>query len=171
MPEFVSILGKQFPKHERLALKNKSNEVIINEFSNDGKPIQPGEDFIYDGPDREAMRIIKEEGGPDATFIGEDFRNNPEFLQSIRSQGFNDVDDYLKKIGFNEKKSVEAGNKLIEKQASHEPPPLHEESLNMGGGQDRSGNKNNDAIGGFGDERVRPASEVRKKRGRPARQQ
>lgn len=169
MPEFVSILGRQFPKHERLGLTNKSDKVIINEYSNDGKPIQPGEDFIYDGPDREAMRIIKQEGGKDATFLGEDFRDDPEFLQSCRNRGFNDVDEYLKNIGFDEKNSVEEGNKLIEKQVSHTPEEPQEETLIMGGGQDRSGNIDNDSIGGFGDERVRPASEVRKPRGRKKR--
>ena len=49
---------------------------------------------------------------------------------------------------------------------AHKDPEKKEEIVSLGGGRDTSGNKDNDIVGGFGDEKVRPMSEIKKKRGR-----
>ena len=167
MPEFVSIGGKCFPKHERIGLVNLSDEVIINEFSNEGKPIQPGDPFIYDGPDRAALEAIIEEYGEDAKHIGEDFKSNPEFIQQTRNMGYNTVEDYLAAIGYDKKKETEKSEQFIKQETAHTPEVPHEESFIAGAGIDESGAADNDVCGGFGPERLRPASEVKKPRGRP----
>ena len=135
-----------------------------------GHVVKEGENFLYNGPDREAVKVLKEQG---VESLGKNFKTDPEFLQAVRNMGFNTVDDYLKHIGYDEKSEIEKQEKLTMIINKHESPEETDEILVMGGGKDMSGNKNNDAIGGFGPERIRTPDEITntqtKKRGRPKR--
>ena len=166
MPEFVSNSGEWTPKKERIALKNKSDEVIVNPHANDGKPVEPGQEFIYEGPDREAVKMIEETEGKGAKKIGRKFTRDAEFIKAVKTMGFNTVPEYLKFIDYDEA-VAEAKFKEVKDAKSHEPEVKKEEPLITGAGIDQTGNESADVIGGFGDERLRPASEVRKGRGRP----
>lgn len=71
MPSFVSNGGKWEPAHER-AFDPKTGE-------------------IYDGPDREAVKYIEQEGT-----VGKDALTDPELKMASRNMGFNTVEEYLK---------------------------------------------------------------------------
>lgn len=158
MPNWISLRGKWFPCKEKVALKNLSKDP----FKYKNEVIQPGDPFIYEGPDREAIKHLVLEG---LETLGTDFRRDPEFLQMVRTMGFTageqGVGDYLTFIGYDE----EADEKRFKDQASvvkkHDLPERHREILTMGGGRDTTGNKSADIIGGFGEEKVRPAAELR----------
>lgn len=142
MSKWVSKEGEWYPAKERIALKNLSGKVKII----DGKEIQPGEDYIYEGGDRAALfELFK----ANVEKIGTNFRSNPEFLQAMRNQGFNSVDEYLKAIGYDEKKSEEDFNKKAKKVHKDEIPKRVEAIKVLGGGQDTAGG-DQDRYGGFG---------------------
>jgi hypothetical protein len=158
MPTFVSNKGVWYPAKEKIGLTNVSEEDIVYK----GKRIKPGEPFVYAGPDREAVKRIKEENGEDGETLGTDFRTDPDFIQATRTMGFNTVEEYLKMMGYDE----EADNKKFKEKASsvkaHEPPVPVDETYIPGGGRNTAGDKSQDLTGGFGDQRVRPADEVRR---------
>ena len=152
MATFISNKGKWIPAKEEVGLINKSDKII--EYN--GQKIEPGKPFIYKGADREALKALELAG---VDHLGTDFRQDPEFLQSIRNQGFNTVDDYLKHMGYDE----EADEKKFKEQAevvkAHDIPAKVAEINILGGGRDTSGNKDNNAMGGFGDEKLRKPKE------------
>jgi general stress protein YciG len=162
MPNFVSVGGVWKPRKESAMMTNTFGKTIESEFitASDGSHVvKPGENFLYNGPDREAVKKIKEEGEQ-----GRHFKNDPEFLQAVRNMGFNNVEEYLKHIGYNEKSDKEKQEKLIGITNAHEDPKKVEEILVLAGGKDMSGNKSNDVIGGFGPERLRSPEEITKQR-------
>lgn len=158
MGNFVSNGGKWYAAKEKIALVNKGKEPIFYK----GKEIAPGDPFIYEGADREALKALNEAG---EEFLGKDFKRDPDFLQAVRNMGFQSgeqgVKDYLEMIGYNEKEEEERFKKISSVVKRHELPEKAKEIVAFGGGKDTTGNRNNDIVGGFGDERVRPASEVK----------
>lgn len=157
MSNFVSDKGIWHPAKERVALVNRGTKPIENMTKKGMETVQPGEDFIYEGPNRMAVKMIHENGGE---YLGHDFRNDPDFRQSIRNQGFETIEDYLKNLGYDEvadKKKFEERAAVLKKS---EIAKKAEEIRIMGGGKDYSGNKDNDVIGGFGDERLRSPKEL-----------
>ncbi len=154
MSSFVSVKGKWYPAKEKIALTNLSEASI----KYDGKTIKPGEPFIYDGPDREAIKALHEAG---QDHLGEDFRRDPDFIQMTRTRNFNSVEEYLEWLGYDEKKHDEECKKKMHSVKAHEIPKRVKEIKAMGGGKDHSGNRDNDVIGGFGEQKQRSASEVK----------
>jgi hypothetical protein len=154
MSTWVSDKGKWSPAKEKIGLTNLSDVSI----KYGGETIKPGEPFIYDGPDRQAVKELHESG---ETHLGEDFRRDPDFVQMTRTRNFNSVEEYLAWLGYDEKKHDAECKKKMHSVTAHEIPKRAKEIKAMGGGQDRTGNRNNDVIGGFGDQRQRSASEVK----------
>lgn len=160
MASFVSKDGVWYPGKERVSLKNISGKVLTNPSSEGskfhGEVVQPGDDFIYEGPDRAAMfHLFKEK----VDTLGQDFHSNPDMIHMARQFGYKDVNAYAKAVGYDKEKveaDFQAKASVI---AKHELPKRAKETMIMGGGQDSSGS-GADVIGGFGDERVRPASEL-----------
>lgn len=170
MPTWVSDeKGIWHPAKERVALKNISDKPIkIKQTDDDGKfftkTIQPGEDYIYEGPDRAALfQWWEENGKPDASAMkamdgnvtmGEDFRINSEFLEQYAKArqmfGFNKVDEYLVYLGYDEKKRHEDFVKKASTVTKHEAPQRIAEAKKLGGGQDYATGKLN-RYGAFGD--------------------
>lgn len=161
--------GILHPAKERVSLKNLSDKVIeIEQTASDGKKfkqlIQPGEDYIYEGPDRAALFQWWEENGrlsaqemknlDGNVTMGEDFKMNSEFLEQYAKArnmfGFKDVKEYLVYLGFDEVKA----HKRFEEKASivskHDLPNRIKEHKRLGGGQDYATGKLN-RYGGFGD--------------------
>ena len=159
MANWVSLRGKWFPCKEKVALKNLSDKP----FEYKGEVLQPGDPFIYQGPDREAIKQLALEGLEN---LGTDFRRDPEFLQAVRTMGFTageqGVGDYLTFIGYDEEADEKKFNETASIVSKHDLPARNREILTLGGGRDMTGNKNADVIGGFGEEKVRPADELRK---------
>ena len=146
MPSFVSNKGLWSPAKEVIGLINKSTEVI----KYDGKDIQPGQPFVYSGPDREALKMLNDAG---AATLGTDFLHDPEFRQAVRNQGFENIEDYLKHIGYDEEADTKKFKERTATVKAHEVPSRVAKINTMGGGKDFSGNKDNDIVGGFGDEK------------------
>lgn len=152
MPTFISKGGKWFPAKETVGLVNKSTKII----KYNGQDIQPGEPFVYKGADREALKMLHEQG---VETLGSDFKNDPEFRQAVRNQGFENVEQYLKHIGYDEDGENARFTKTAEEVKSHDIPKKVKEIKTLAGGKDFSGNKDNDVIGGFGDMKLRSANE------------
>lgn len=170
MPSWVSDGSARWhPAKESVSLKNISNKAIVVEMKDDAgkifkRTVQPGADYIYEGPDRAAMYQWWEENGrPSAeemkknesnVTFGEDFKSNTEFMEQyakFRNMfGFKDVDEYLKYLGFDQVKA----QKRFEDNASvvrvHDLPSRSPEIKKLGGGRDYATGKNN-VYGGFGD--------------------
>ena len=146
MPSFVSNKGLWSPAKEEIGLINKSEKVI----DYDGKKIQPGQPFIYNGPDREALKMLEDSG---AATLGTDFRHDPEFRQAVRNQGFENIDAYLKHIDYDEAVDEKKFKEKTATVKAHEIPARVAKINVMGGGKDFSGDKANDVVGGFGSEK------------------
>ena len=159
MGTFVSKEGVWYPAKEKVALKNVGKKDLVYK----GVVIKPGEPFIYEGPDRVAVDELKKSG--EETF-GHDFRSEPEFLQAVRNMGFNTVDEYLKHIGYDQEKELKKFEDKASSVQAHEVPKPVDEIYIPAGGKDTSGNKEADIIGGFGDQRIRSADELRKPKGK-----
>jgi hypothetical protein len=152
MPTYVSNRGVWHPAKEKVGLVNKSDKPI--EYN--GKTIQPGEPFVYEGPDREAIKELHLAG---RTTFGQDFKTDPEFLQMVRNRGFQSVEEYLSMIGYDEEKAEKEFEERAAVVQAHEVPKRHAEIKMLGGGKDTSGNRQ-DLHGGFGEERLRTPAEV-----------
>jgi len=162
MSNFVSLSGKWYPKKESAMMKNTFGRTIESEFvtANDGgHVVKEGENFLYNGPDREAVKMLKEIG---EDHLGHDFRTEPEFLQAVRNMGFNNPEEYLKSVGYDEETDLKKQRALLSIVNAHELPKETEEIIMMAGGRDYSGNKENDTVGGFGPERIRKPEEITK---------
>lgn len=170
MPTWISDeKGQWHPAKERAALKNISDKSIeIEQTSVDGKKfkqlIEPGADYIYEGPDRAAMfQWWEENGRPDADTMkklegnvtfGEDFRSNTEFMEQyakFRNMfGFKDVEEYLKYIGYDAEKSRKRFQEKASIVAKHDLPARSPELKKLGGGDDKANPGKNQKFGGFG---------------------
>lgn len=172
MPRWITDeKGKLHPSKERVSLKNLSDKPIkVEQTADDGKKffqtIQPGMDYIYEGPDRAAMFQWWEENGkptaeqikamePGTITMGDDFRSNAEFMESYAKYrnmfGFKDVDEYLKYLGYDADK---ARKRFQEKSASvniHDLPNRVPEIKKLGGGDDRANPGKNIKYGGWGE--------------------
>lgn len=163
--------GVWHPAKENVALKNNSNKTIeIEQTDVSGvkfkKLIPPGSSYIYEGPDRAAMfQWWEENGKPTAeqmkdktdgnVTFGDDFRKNSEFMEyygKFRQMfGFKDVEEFLKYLGYDPKKSH---NRFLEKASmvnTHDAPNRIEELQRLGGGTDNANPGKNLRYGGFGD--------------------
>jgi hypothetical protein len=150
MPTYVSKRGEWSPAKEKIGLTNKSDEP----FEYNGQMIQPGEPFIYDGPCRGA---IKELANADVDVLGQDFKADPEFLQMIRSRGFNDMEEYLKFVGYDEEADEKSFNEKAAKVKGSEIKKRAEAIKVLAGGQ--ASNREESIVGGFGDQKMKPASD------------
>ena len=150
MPQFVSIMGKFVPAKERVVLKNTSNEVFINPSADyskyAGEEVQPGQEFIYEGPCRKAMCDLHAEG---LEYYGQDFRKSPDFLEHLRKFNFKNEKEYFKFIGFDEEKTIKEAEAKASMISGHELPAKVKEIKKLGGGNDTSG-EGNIQYGGFG---------------------
>jgi len=150
MPRLVSVLGKHYPAKERVVLKNTTKEVFINpsaEYSKyHGEEVQPGAEFIYEGPDRRAMCDLHKEG---LEYFGQDFRKSPEFLEILRKFNFKNEKEYFNFYGINVDEEIKKAEEKTAKITSHELPARVEEIKKLGGGNDTSG-QGNERYGGFG---------------------
>jgi len=168
MPSYVSKDGVWFPAKEHVVLPHLTGTK--NE--------------VYDGPDRAAEFELAQafgvetegvnKGKPLVTTFGEDFRLNAEMIEVARKFGYQDtvdvegnvtvsaVEKYAKARGYDPKKS----DKLFKEKAAvivkHIEPERKPEPLITGGGVSTAPG-NETLIGGFGEQRVRPASEITNK--------
>lgn len=157
-PTFISERGIFHPAKEKVSLKYKGEKKIAKKdlppgVTISGDFLNPGDDFLYDGPDRGALQMIHKETNGDGV-LGSDFRTDPEFIQSVRNRGFNTVDEYLKSIGYDETKDKKKFEEKVSKVQAHEVENRVNEIEVLAGGRDFTGSQN-DIIGGFGDEQIR----------------
>ncbi len=158
MPSFVSKEGTWIPAKEIAhGIENKTGKTLDHEYlinSEGGHVVKPGEKFMYNGPDREAVKMLAEAN--EAQF-GHNFRNDPEFLQATRNMNFHSVDEYLKAIGYDSKKAQDDADKKADTTINkHNLPQRAKEIKAISGGRSTAG----DFIGGFGDERLRESKEL-----------
>jgi len=166
MPTFISKKGVWYAAKEKvggLIYKGKKSipkselppSILIA-----GEVLNPGDPIIYDGVDREALKLLGREGYDmnGDMVIGTDFRHDVEFLQSVRNMGFQNADEYLKHLGYDEQKDEEDFKQKAERIKSHEVAQKVSEIKIIAGGKNMAGE--GDFIGGFGEEKLRPAKEV-----------
>jgi hypothetical protein len=162
-PSFVSKRGEWHPGKESCSMVNDFGRVIESEFitANDGShKVGIGETFLYNGPDREAVKALKEAG---VDHFGRDFSTHPEFLQACRNMGFNDYKDYLKVIGYNEEEENKKFDKKISIINRHSAPKRHAEAVMLAGGKEmvQGSTGENDLVGGFGPEKPRKMKDAK----------
>lgn len=132
MPSYISNKGKWYAAKEKVGLINKGDTVI--EYN--GKEIQPGEPFIYEGGDREALNEIGKNGGD---HLGRSFENDPDFLKLVRDMGYKDSEEYLKSIGYDAEKEQQDFEDRAVKVEAHEVPKKVKMIKALGGGKDFAG--------------------------------
>jgi len=124
MPTFISKGGEWYPAKEHAVLPHLS-----------GTPRE-----IYDGPDRAALLLLWQESGKpeDAkkclTYLGSNFKNDPDFVNRVRQLGFDNVKQYLKFIGYNEEEEMAKADKNLVTVQSHEVLRRAKAIENDGGG-------------------------------------
>lgn len=167
MAQFISVRGRFYPAIEEVALTyNGTVEIPKERLSKNitiaGDVLKPGGQYIYKGPDREAMYILHQNG---VEFLGEEFEHDPEFLQKVRQMNFNSIEEYLKFIGYDKLKDIARCNEIMKDVNYNREVSRSEESylLASGGGIDKTGKSDNDIIGGFGEARIRPRTELKVK--------
>lgn len=137
MPNWVSKGGTWHPAKEKVALTDHEGK--------DGR--KPGDPYIYDGADRGALfELFREK----VEALGQDFKTDPAFIQSVRNQGFNTVDEYLKFIGYDEEKDEKEFKKKAKKVTKHEIEKTVKAIETVGGGQNYYG-PGRHRLGGFGE--------------------
>ena len=151
MASYISLEGVWYPAKEHAVLEH----------------LVGTKDEVYDGPDRSAESElatafgVDEDGKPKVTTFGMNFRENPDFIDFIRQRGFKDAKEYLDYIGYD----AEAAKKVFDKKAAliikHQSPARKPETTITGGGISTAPG-NETLIGGFGEERLRPISELKK---------
>jgi hypothetical protein len=142
MPNFISPSGKWYPAKEKVGLINKSDKII----DYNGQKIEPGEPFVYEGPDRAALQELHKQG---VEFLGQDFHDDPDLIARVRQLGYKSVSSYAKAMGYDEKKAKEDFEKKAAKVEKHELSEKVKAINLIGGGVDTSGG-GQDRYGGFG---------------------
>ena len=149
MSRWVSKDGIWHPAKEKVALKNITDKVkVIN-----GQTVQPGEPYIYEGPDRAALFELFEQK---VETLGQDFRQDIELINRVKQLGYTSVDDYAKAMGYDKDKVEALFNKNASVVTQHELPKRVEALNELGGGTDMSG-QGKSIVGGFGEPEVKPA--------------
>ena len=135
MPTFISDEGVWVPAKEKVALER------INPETGEAEP------FIYEGDDRAALEMLKE---LDIDHMGSHFSENMELFELARARGYDNVEEYVKKLGYNSDKAKELVAKYREKHNTHKLPERVAAKKISGGGTNTAGT-GNDLEGGFGD--------------------
>ena len=119
MASWISVNGTWIPAKEHAVLPHLSGT----------------DKEVYDGPDRAALlQLYEDDPSGKTTTLGKDFKKDPDFLAMIRGLGFNNAEDYLKAINYDEKE-VEAMTKdKISAINKHELPKRVKAIKSMSGG-------------------------------------
>jgi hypothetical protein len=142
MSRFISKEGIWFAAKEKVGLINYSGKTkIIN-----GKEVAPLEPYIYEGPDRAALYELYQQK---VETLGQNFRRDTEFLQSVRNMGFKDTEEYLAFIGYDKEKVEKDFKEKASVVNSGEMEARVKEVKMLGGGVDTTGS-GQDRYGGFG---------------------
>lgn len=171
MPTFVSDKGMWYAAKEKVGglvyagTKSIKKEDLPKSIIIVGDVLNPGDPFMYDGADREALKMLQRDGSDfkGERIMGQDFRHNLDFLQSTRTMGFQNVDEFLNFIGYSETEDENKFKERAERTKSH----TLDKSVNainvLAGGKDMANpGGDSEIIGGFGEERMRPAKEAKK---------
>jgi hypothetical protein len=151
MPSYVSKDGIWYPAKEHAVLPHLSGT----------------DKEVYDGPDRAAEFELAQafgvdtDGKPKEVTFGVNFRDDPDLIDRARQLGYKDVMEYAVSRGYDPVKSEKLFKEKAAEIIKHKPLDRKPEKALIGGGVDTSG-KGGDLIGGFGDERERPAKELEK---------
>ncbi len=166
MSRWISLDGKMYPAMERIALKNNGNSPIRIPKKRDEKTgeimewetVEPGMDYIYEGPDRAALfelYLIDKSGA--TKHIGVDFKTDPMWLKMTRDLGFATVKDYLKYIDYDEKAMQERFDKLSKQVTPHDIVKWGRFQEMIAGGKDTSSTGAH-IVGGFGEPQIKAAA-------------
>jgi len=102
MPSWISKGGKWYPREEYAV-----------------DPKKPKGQEVYEGPDREATKILKESG---VEHLGQDYHMNPDLIRQARELGYKDVDTYLKEMfGYEPEKAAKKAAKAQKDVVDHKP--------------------------------------------------
>jgi len=149
-PQYISKDGQWHPKMERVALKNNSDKTIKNPSKEGskyaGENIAPGEDYIYEGPDRASLfELFKEK----VEKFGQDFHHDIELISRVKQLGYKDVDEYAEVMGYDKEKVEAEFKKNASVISKHELPKKVKAIKELGGGKDTAGDAH--MYGGYGD--------------------
>ena len=154
MPKGISEEGMVFAARERVVLRNNTDKVLINPSDENsryhGEEVQPGEEYIYEGPDRGFQELLKEMGAENEGYLGQPFEQNPEMIQLARQKHYTSVKEMVEMEGYDKeltKKRVEEAKKKVN---SHKLPEKKPGQKFSGGGRNTTGG-GNEIQGDWGD--------------------
>ena len=146
MPNYVSLDGVWHAANEKVSLKNITSEPKkVLKLDGTEEIVQPGEPYIYEGPDRAALFEFYKAG---VDKFGIDFHHDPELLNRVKQLGFKNVDEYAKLTGYDKKKAKEDFDKKASVVNKYDLPKRVKAIETMGGGLDTAG-QGQDKLGGF----------------------
>jgi len=137
MPKFISDEGVWVPAKEKVAL------VRVNEDGNE-------EPFIYEGPDRAAMEMLKDMDLAEVGYMGQHFTENVDLFELARAKGYDNVEEYVKRLGYKSEKAKELVEKYKKTYHTHEAPKKVQGTTFSGGGVNTATGQGN-KLGGFGE--------------------
>ena len=156
MGKWISDGGLMFPANERVGLTNNTGKTLTNP-SMEGsmfyeEQVADGQDYIYEGPDRDSMKYLKDQGFLEQGYMGTHFMNSNDMFELARAKGYDNVEDYIKKTtAWDEDKSKEVIEKR-KKEFFTRKAPERVKAVNLKGGGDNTAPGGSGGIsGGIGD--------------------
>ena len=142
MPSYNSKDGVVTPAREKVSLVNETGKTItVN-----GKQIQPGEPYIYEGPDRAAVEYLKEQG---VDHLGQHFTKDPEII--MRARQFNmTVDEFCQTAYYTDEMRARMQAEAASQTVLHRDLPRKSASQFRSGGANTAGSSGHYS-GDFGD--------------------
>lgn len=137
MPNFVSKEGVWVPAREKVSIMDEN-----------------GEPEIYEGPDREAVKMLKEMGtaidDEGNSVMGQHFTDNPDMYELARAKHYDTVEEYAERMGYNKDKAKKIYEENLKEIKTHKDPDKKKTTVSSPGGMDTANGKVVDK-GGFGE--------------------
>lgn len=138
MPQWISKDGEWFPKNEKVAL------------------VRPdGEPFVYEGPDREALKYLRDNN---VDKLGTHFMEDSDTIAFVRQKYGLEIKEYAKSKGWSPEKTEAKFKEESSKVNFHTNPKPNQPIKPKSGGENMAQTKTVESLsGGFGE-----ANKVRK---------
>ena len=156
MGQWISDGGIMYPANERVSLKNTSEKMIINPSVEGSKfykeEVEPGNDYIYEGPCRDAMKHLVDQGlDPYTGFIGTHFMMSNEMYEIARAKGYDNVEDMIEKTTNYNAKDAKEKVEAYRKKFNTRKAPERVKAINPPSGGRNEAGTGGDLSGGMGE--------------------
>jgi hypothetical protein len=154
MASWISEEGVFFPANERVSMMNETDEEIDNPSIEGsqyyGMKVPPRSPYVYEGPCRDALKVLHDLGLEEQGYMGDHFSQNEKMRDLAREFNCKDVAEYVKKTtNYNSDRAKEIVAEYKKKSITH--GPLHKvANVRPSGGGTNTTGKGNDMEGAIG---------------------